>query len=1580
MTKPYDKEEFFSSFGVRGLHEHLRNSTESSFATVTTDLETGEIRTLMIEAEKTAEGFDLAFTYSHHKNNGQNETVPFLTMSCVENDQEITIIDTVIDGRQLDMSEHKHHVSLPRITKPLSEAIMAKNEWVNPVRLISDAGYGSHFGKRAWPGLYVNGDIKTSVEKIAIPDSEPVYPALFLHAILGVGPHKYNDENPQSRVLTLFGQGAEHQNSIIRYNYKRGSSENHLDISGTVTIKNDDGQREEELYNIAVRPHKGNPKEEAGIKSLRYMGAAIDLSDSRAVGSVIKAVRNINRMVRAGDRALIDDLKKPPHDRRYMLPTDINLYTGIYPHLNEKHTIPKQGIMTFSAIGGNNQTPYVSEADQNIGANQYIIGYEHLNEAGERQNASLMIDAGVLFHDVFDVAFFNAGRYLHHKYDKAHKPEEPVGAILFTHRHKDHLGQLAYLVKKGYELPPLIMNEMTMLQLKRDMSELDIESTVKEEILEKCYPINLLTDINPQNPESTKETEIAGTKIEQWTEVQPGEKMGAYEYFPRLRINDVFDVRVGPMPHSDPGLMYDIITAAGSHRHTGDYKWDDTIQLGIPPLHIWMRGHQPDSMSADSTGAIREGENTLEGDVREDIVKTVTDYADNRFIFPMLGSNVTRLGTLIAALGETDRKTLIIDGKAVEDLVRDADKVYDLKKWAKDFHGVEIIMQSQKTKAEPLLSDPARDGEYALLVTGTQDEAFSSLNRAARDALPPHRWNIRNNDIIAPLQGVIPTGENYFRRMALKDYVEMFHGAHVILPEAINKEAAAMEDLAEKETYGPPMIRHSSGHNNAKGVERGIIESGIPFILPVHGGPHQLKSHLDIAENLGAETAVVTGSMEMKIERGKKVSFFRTVPSEFIGVTNHTPSRDKFYLKGRFSTSVMPIKPVSTSAVAQLVDTFENTARDIAGVNSDFEMGRSLPVSISKSFNAENLQGFLKQDIAFGIDKYKQGVFTDKGIHAIGAADTETGGLSPMRHLMREFALTIKDVDTRETIENVQLFQKIPNYRMPSPIAMLVTNTHPDDLSDGLPAAQFVDDMNTALTQVKKHSHALAEKKSESGKVSRHDIKALIVWHNERFDSKFIAKESARNLDTNTRLHQTYKTISVDTRAISRALAAYAPGAYRVAKKTDSDFMDHTLESLSRENGLAYDEKKAHGGQYDTNLCMDLFWKQYDIAPDLVEQMIINADSSTSHLLNDIMGMDMGFNGPHPIFSYVSPSAKRPKAQMGSFIGTMDSERYAVVFNLKYDPNDYLHLPATKIAEMLADYDNDVFEVLDLRQNPIVVPARYGLRVKANGSVPKETLDRRAGLIKRHLNYVDPHNEWKTIAQKVGEAWQNDRDMRILSGRIAQNEKDGDEPKYYNDYRRPDEYPDLERQLDSGGGRAARPEHGAQNLLRMRAKVGMNSAYRHVTKIVRDYVESVRAGDTLSANQFYDDLLKERNVLEDTMDTINQVQYDLDSDHMYEADIERTEAMRAFLAYQHFIEARAEIESLERDPALFAHYIGDDPKKKKLFKAIKQWTKEHEDFATLSEKTKLFMNPIRKYSRAGKPFDDDPVTELDTVS
>ncbi|MCB1681098.1 MAG: hypothetical protein H6858_05900 [Rhodospirillales bacterium] len=1533
-----DQGDFVSRFGLARPWAHLESSARSTYATVSTDIDCGAIRVLLLQCTNENNRVKIRLKYMYHDGVEPDRVVNMLSLNVLKrHNGDVELLHARITDHDLDIHDDKVVYALAKTIKKFSDAVVNRNEWLNPVQLIETSGLPyDTIGKKAWPGLYVTGENKVSETAEFEHQGGPVYPVLFLPAILGVGPESNRHDKRQSRSLTLYGEGDDKHGCVVKYSYHRGKTSKNLTVTGRVAIHGEKGSEEAVLYNITTEPafrpkHKHNKSQEKDnmvrITSLEYMGRRIDLTDQKAVVAILKVIRNINRMVRAGDQVLIDDLRKSPHERTLTLPTELMLHTGVYPYLNEPVAVPKEGIMSFAAIGGNNMTRFVSDADIHIGANQYVICYESKGPAKTTQTDALMIDAGVLFHDVFDVAFFNAGRYLYHKHDKAHQPEQPVHAILFTHRHKDHLGQLAYLVKRGYELPPLVMNEITKLQLKRDMNELDIEPRIRDEILSKCYAINLLHDVNPQNPNERKVTEIAGTVIEQYTEVLPGKDLGRFEYYPRLKIGP-FDIRIGPMPHSDPGMMFDVITPAGSHRHTGDYKLDDTIKLAMPPLDIWLKGHQPDSLSADSTGATREGRNPKEADVAAAIVQEVNEHKHNRFIFPMLGTNLARLTTLIQALGQTDRKVLIVDGKAVEDLVRDSEKVFELREWAKRTAGVDILFRTQKTKVDEYLNDPGKDHEYALLVSGTQDEAFSSLNRAVRDWLPFDRYSITANDRICFLQGVIPTGYNAYRRLALKDFTELFHGASVVLPEIVEKEAE--------------LFFHASGHNNREDMKDFIGMSGNPFVLPVHGGPKQLEAHLELAREAGAESLVVPGTVSVRIQKGKNVTPYRILPSELIGVTLHTPGRDKFYLKGRFSTSILPVKPLVSGDAARLIDVFEDTVRHNAGITTDYDMVKFLPISLSRRFNVETVNGFLRQDMPFGIDKYKQGVLEDKGIFAIGAFDTETCGLDARRYLVREFGLLIQNRD-RETIDSVQLFQSIPDYRMPSPIAMLVTNTAPADLPKGLPAHQFVHQMRQAIKSIKDRSYEAAVEAQEEGEESLHknDIKALAVAHNTRFDSRFIALEEARNLEADTRPHQTRGIIAVDTRTISRALAAFAPRDYHVTFNPDTGLPDHSLEGLCEANSILYDTGQSHGALYDTHPCLALFWKQYDIAPDIVGQMIINADSSTNHLLNDMMGTDTGFGGPNPVFSYISPSANKPKPQMGCYIGSLDSDRYAVIFNLKYDPNEYIHLPVPEIVEMLADRENDVFEILDLRQQPIVMPARYGLRVKACGNLPKETLDRRASLIKRHMNYVDPGSNWMTISRKIDEAWKGNRD-KIFHGRVARN------------------YPDLEVALDKGGGKAAIPEDGAINLLRIRAQLGFNPVYQHIMKHIRQYLDAIREGKIDDAGGHYLELIKYRKDLQETVDTLNNVHYEIRPEDLTDDDRRRVESMRSFMAFANFHTAEDEIEDLLVNENFRNEYIGDDPKKQALFRQIAKWVKGKAGMGVLDSESKLLLHPWRK--------------------
>ncbi|MBL4804409.1 MAG: hypothetical protein JKY71_06045 [Alphaproteobacteria bacterium] len=1530
MSNVLEKSDFLSFFGIDKAWQNVQNSGQADYATISTGLDEGAIRVLFLRGAKGPEDdtTSISFKYLYNVDGRHSSVVNFLSMQIREDGPNIHIEQARVNGKKIDVDDPQKFKALSKTVRSLSESIINSNEWINPIELMQTQGLvnGKGVGKKAWPGLYASGDFKNvQVKKGA--DKTPIFPALFTHAILGVSPDKFAPDRQQSHTLSLHGAEQDSDSAILKYSYKRGKRVEDLQVQGTVAIHGEDGVQEQTFYKIKTGPVSSG-KKGVQLKELEYMGRQIDLHDQRAVATILKIIRNTNRTIRAGDAALTEDLKRPPHERHYALPTELMLHTDAYPHLNTPSKIPSKGRMTFQALGGNNTKALVSKADQNIGANQYILGFEYKDNDGQAQSEALMIDAGVLFHDVFDVAFFNAGKYLRHKHNKGHIPEQPVNAILFTHRHKDHLGQLAYLIKCGYELPPLVMNEISKKQIERDMRELDIETGVREEILSKCYTINLLKDVNPQDPEARKSRTIDDTTIEQWTEVVPGDNLGQYHYYPRLKIG-AFEVRVGPMPHSDPGLMYDIITPAGTHRHTGDYKFDDTIKLGMPSLETWLKAHTPDSLSADSTGATREGKNPTEAEVGASITQHLNEHPDSRHIFPMLGSNLSRLTTLIDAMGQTDRKVLIVDGKAVEDLVRDADKVYGLKEWAKRAYGIDIHLRTAKKTIEPYITDPSKDGEYALLVSGTQDEAFSSINRAVRDWLPDDRYSITDNDQICFLQGVIPTGQNAYKRIKLQRDGEYFFGAKITLPEIIEREGE--------------MIFHSSGHNNREDMSRIIELSGQPFMLPVHGGPEQLEAHMEIAREQGCEASLLPGSATVQVSSPKKVTPLRDDPTAMVGVTLHTPSKEKFYLKGRFSTSVVPMKPEIDSDSARLVDRFEDLVRDAAGLSSVYEAGKILPISLSRRFNAQTSNGFLGNDMLFGIEKYKDGVFEDKNIFAIGAFDTETGGLDARRYLIREFGMSMEDLDGN-VLDDVQLFQHVPTYRLPSIKARLVTGAHPKDDHEGLPAHLFADEMATAIKSLKEHSYTLAQKADPDAGYTRNQVKALAIAHNEPFDSRFIAAEMSRNLDTNVRPHQTRGLISIDTRAISRAMAAFMPQDYKVDTNTETGLPDHRLESLCTANGIGYDTAKSHGALYDTIPCKSLFRAQYDMAPDVVGQMIVNADRSTNHLLNDVMGVSAGFGGPHPVFSYVSPMAAKSKPQMGCFVGTLENENYIVVFNLKYNPNDYLYKSPDELMSLIKDPENDVFEIFDTRRHPIIMPAKMGMRVRANGSTPKETLDMRAGIVKRHLNFVDPTSGWQTIAQKIDDCWANNR-SDIYKERLLPT------------------YPDLEREMGYEDAQATIPEDGAFELRKTRARLGFNPVYRRMHQHIREYLDAVRQENYAGASHVYKDLMRHRRSLGSILEALNNTHYDICPEDLAEKDRHNIEAMRAMMARNNYRIALNEIEQLESDPDEYEKFVGDDKDKQKLFKDIKAWMHEHADLAHMNDQVRDYIRPWRSVTR-----------------
>ncbi|MAS86497.1 MAG: hypothetical protein CMH30_00760 [Micavibrio sp.] len=1536
MSISYRKEHFFSRFGIEETLSNLEKTGESRHFTILTDSETGTIRALVFEITRTEAGYRLRCSYDVHENNADNQHIHFFDMECAENeDGRIKITEAKIRAgdilEALDITLPEHTKKLERLCKDFFDKVGRHNEWVNPIELLQEHNLiKQNIGRKAWPALYANGDIKRNLNALKNFNrsaENPIFSAFFMPALLGVAPEHYNYVGkPIHNVLSHHGKEGNDSFSTLEYTYTQGKTPAHLHITGLISVLNEETHEEktETLYEIKTTPVKGKPKQ-VKISSLIYEGRKIDLKDSHAVSTILKVIRNINRTVRAGDKALIEDLAAKSYNRKYALPSELMLHTQAHQYLNQPMKIPKQGIMDLVIIGGNPSRRLTSDHDLNIGGNQYGITYRSVQADGSIKVEAAMIDAGVLFHDVFDIAFYNASRFLHHKFDKNHIPETPVDFILITHKHEDHLGQLPYLIKAGYKLPPLIMNEMTFLSLKRKMRELKIEKSIQEEILEKCYTINMLKDVNPSDPEKRKKTVIDDVTIEQWTETLPSKELGKSEHYPVLQIGS-FKIRVGPMPHSDPGQMYDLITPAGSLRHTGDYSRDPANRLGLPDLNTWLRGFEPDVMTADSTGANRTERNPTELEVEEDIINIVEAHAGQRMIFPMLGSNITRLATTIHALAQTDCNTLIISGKAVQDLVRDADKAHALKEWAKRM-GVTILMDSQK-KAKKLLKGEGAE-RYAILATGTQDEPQSAMNKLVRDVNDKFRLN--DLDVVCYLQGVIPVGNNKWQRADSKIDIEIFHGAKVYMPEAIAKA-------------GELTIRHGSGHSSEDGCMETIIESGKPFTIPAHGSPAQINAHMLLAEKVGAQTMRAVHNARIRIKKGKNAEVTGTEPSSFIGIKSHAPA-NKFWLKGRFSTIVIGVKPDPFTVAGKLIERFENAVLRDAGFTSENALASSLPFFLSPRFNVLSGNGYLTQDFPFGIERYKKStVFEDKEIHIVTGLDTETTGKEAPEHRIYELGLILQNSETRKTIDTKIVKQQIPDYIVPSPEAMLITGLTYKDFSQGLTPASFTQAFNDAVDDLRINSQQLALKKSTKEPelvTAKNRMKVIVAAHNKPFDQRMIEKELGRNLHARLKPFETYGIIGIDTRNISRALAAFAPQKYK-PHKSPSGLDDHRLSALCDAMNIKYNSRNLHGALADTQLCLKLFWKQYDISPEIVGQMVINADSSNYHLLNDMMGMATGFNGPHPVFSYVSPSALQPIPKMGCLVATMKDDQYAVVFNLKYDPYKYMSLPAEKILAMADDRKDDVFEIIDMKKNPIVMPAKFGFVVNANAGLSRETLDYRAGIVKQYRNFIDPDDNWKTLSNKISET------------------NEGNKDQFFRSLEQP-EFPILDKPLWPIKKKGPRAEQGIAKLGQIRAG-NTNTGYKRITKLLSQYVSAITDDNKKEASTLYKEIMKYRPLLETAAITINNVHYDICKKDLTTDDQNEILQMRRYISFYQYHQAMREIDAIESEPERYAHFIGRSTKKKALFNEIKRWMKSNKHLGEIDDNMRNVAHPQRKYN------------------
>lgn len=277
----------------------------------------------------------------------------------------------------------------------------------------------------------------------------------------------------------------------------------------------------------------------------------------------------------------------------------------------------------------------------------------------------------------------------------------------------------------------------------------------------------------------------------------------------------VFNIETIRTTHSiADSVCLSIETPVGRIFHTGDFKIDYTPIDGEPiDFHRLAEiGHDGVLlMMADSTNAEREGYTRSEktvGITLENIVRA----SKKRILIATFSSNVHRVQRIVDTCVSCSRK-LAISGRSMVNIV----KIAQEQGYLRIPDGV--IVDINKTKMIP-------DEELLIITTGSQGEPMSALARMASNE---HKAvQIKKDDMVILSSNPVPGNEKSVSNVVNK---LLERGAEVVY-----------SDIADV---------HVSGH--ACKEELKLLHSLIrpKYFAPVHGEYRQLKSHAQIAENLG---------------------------------------------------------------------------------------------------------------------------------------------------------------------------------------------------------------------------------------------------------------------------------------------------------------------------------------------------------------------------------------------------------------------------------------------------------------------------------------------------------------------------------------------------------------------------------------------------------------------------------------------------------------------------------------------------------------------------------------------------------
>ena len=315
-----------------------------------------------------------------------------------------------------------------------------------------------------------------------------------------------------------------------------------------------------------------------------------------------------------------------------------------------------------------------------------------------------------------------------------------------------------------------------------------------------------------------------------------------------------FEVEAIHVNHSIPDALALAITSpAGLILQTGDFKIDTTPIDGdvIDLARIARLGEKGVlALLSDSTNAQRPGYTASERTVGESFDRLFQKADGKRLIVATFASNIHRVQQIIDAAKSVGRK-VALSGRSLENVVETASKLGYLN--VPDGILVSIDMVSRYPH-----------DKLVIITTGSQGEPMSALYRMAFSE--HRRVEIGTGDYVIISATPIPGNEKTVGKVV--DEL-LKRGAEVVYEK--------MYDV------------HVSGHACQEELKLIMSLAKPKFFIPVHGEQKHLRSHAQLAENMGIASGnifIADNGRQVQLSK-RKMSVVEDVPAGKIFVDGY---------------------------------------------------------------------------------------------------------------------------------------------------------------------------------------------------------------------------------------------------------------------------------------------------------------------------------------------------------------------------------------------------------------------------------------------------------------------------------------------------------------------------------------------------------------------------------------------------------------------------------------------------------------------------------------------------------------------